>query len=74
MPPDSDKVRLIAEEESSDRIKSSDTKIDMGKDKKEAKEGDSLKGLNEQELDYLGSRGWARCTSPPCSRPPTRRR
>ena len=57
MPPDSDKVRLIAEEESNDRIKSSDTKIEMGKDKKEAKEGDSLKGLNEQELDYLGSRG-----------------
>ena len=51
MPPDSDEVRLIAEEEINVKITSRDTKIEMGKDKKEAEEGDSFKGLNEEELE-----------------------
>ena len=61
MPSDSDEARLINDVEIKVEITSSDTKIEMGKDKKEAEAGESFQGLSEEELEqYATDPSWVR--------------
>ena len=61
MPSDSDEARLINDVEIKVEITSSDTKIEMGKDNKEAEAGESFQGLSEEELEqYATDPSWVR--------------
>ena len=61
MPPTYDEAKGLTEGEPKVNITSSDTKIEMGKEKREAKEEESFKGLSKDELmQYANDPFWVR--------------